>query len=443
MVASHKLLEWKNLHKAHVDELRFRFDDLFRRFPKLDSIVIHSGLSKPLYSADDQYWPRVNTPHFAYWTPYQATRSTLVIKPSLKPQLIREEHQSFWEGPTPSSDLWSEESFTISECKKLSEFEHYGSLIYIGDDESARPASAWPASEAIDVIRAMDVMRTKKTPYEVECIREATRLALPGHKRLRELFCSSDSPNSHHHLTEAMLHIEYLKVTGQTDFTVPYGVIVGMGRNAGILHHVHYSKNPADRDDSLLVDAGATFHGYASDITRTWVRGSSKAAEHFRELVDGVTRIQKDLAKKFTVGTTYESLHNQAQYDLAKLMIDLGWTTESDSSLVDSGATRCFFPHGLGHSLGLQVHDVAMRFVPPADQNASLRNTSVIQAGHVVTVEPGMYFIPTLLTKLKTLSVSSNFNWPLIESLIKFGGVRVEDNLLATEQGPVNLTSYD
>jgi Xaa-Pro dipeptidase len=108
--------------------------------------------------------------------------------------------------------------------------------------------------------------------------------------------------------------------------------------------------------------------------------------------------------------------------------------------LVAGGVTRLFFPHGLGHSLGLQVHDVGMRLKNPALENPYLRNTSKITAGQVCTIEPGLYFIPTLMKRLVEGHARSAVDTKMLDALMPFGGIRIEDNILATDSGPVNLT---
>jgi Xaa-Pro dipeptidase len=106
-----------------------------------------------------------------------------------------------------------------------------------------------------------------------------------------------------------------------------------------------------------------------------------------------------------------------------------------------------FFPHGLGHLLGLQVHDVGGRLAnrdgelaPPPAAWPGLRNTRTLDAGAVVTIEPGLYFIPALLESARDGAAASAINWSLIKELMPFGGIRIEDNVLATTDGADNLT---
>jgi Xaa-Pro dipeptidase len=111
------------------------------------------------------------------------------------------------------------------------------------------------------------------------------------------------------------------------------------------------------------------------------------------------------------------------------------------------GYTHPFFPHGIGHHLGIQVHDVAGRQkdpsgtpAPPPPEHPYLRNTRTIEPGHVFTIEPGIYFIPMLLRPFRSGPDASAFDWDAIDALTPLGGVRVEDNVVVTAAGPRNLT---
>ena len=426
--------EWQRLHAEHVLELRSRYNQLFRRFSEIDAIVIHSGTAARKNTRDDQFWPTVATPHFAHWTPYSETSAMLVILPTVKPCLYQERHTSFWEGPAPKSSHWDIGSFDIEMVDSLKDLPPLKQCVFVGDDLACAPHSTIAGPLAAEVMKMMDLIRTRKTPYAVASIQAATKIAAAGHYRLRDLFLEGGP------VSELDLHYEYLRTTRQTDFSVPYSDIVALGANAGILHHVHYGKAERTGDTSLLLDAGATMNGLASDITRTWVRGNSRGASLFRELVAQVEAVQQLLCAEFKVGTAYELLHNKAHELLADAFCQIGLTSESTENLVSSGATRCLFPHGLGHSLGIQVHDVGMKFAAASAENPYLRNTAVIEESQVVTVEPGVYFIESLLVKLKSFPIGSSFDWDKIELLKPFGGVRIEDNVLATKDGPVNLT---
>ena len=425
---------WQSLHLEHVSELRRRYDDVFKRFASLDAIVIHSGFAAVKNSRDDQNWPVTSTPHFVHWTPFTESAALLVIRPASKPLLYVERHTSYWEGPGPGNDQWDRASFDVVTVSRLQGIELPKSHVFIGDDQALRTAAAWSGQDEEHVIALLDATRTSKTPFEIASIRKATLIALKGHDQLAAIFMRGDE------VSEIALHQEYLRVTEQLETEVPYGNIVGLAEHGAILHHVHYGREKKSGDLSLLVDAGATCNGYASDITRTYVRGKSTYAVIFAQLIDGMNKLQQILCDKFLVGTDYQNLHNEAHQLIADLLIRVKLTTASSSDLVSSGATRRLFPHGLGHSLGIQVHDVGMKLRKSSQENPYLRNTSVIAEGQVVTVEPGLYFIPALLEELKAMPIGATFDWSLIKELSKFGGIRIEDNMLATKDGPINLT---
>ncbi|MXW51108.1 MAG: M24 family metallopeptidase, partial [Gammaproteobacteria bacterium] len=109
--------------------------------------------------------------------------------------------------------------------------------------------------------------------------------------------------------------------------------------------------------------------------------------------------------------------------------------------------SRTFMPHGLGHLLGVQTHDVGGwqttpegSEAPPPDAHATLRLTRTIEAGMVFTIEPGLYFIPMLLSRLRKEANAREVNWPQVESMTPWGGARIEDNVLVMEGGARNLT---
>ncbi len=165
--------------------------------------------------------------------------------------------------------------------------------------------------------------------------------------------------------SELSLHLLYLGATTQDDWQTPYKNIVALGPNAATLHHVAYgiagkTRGP-DGAESLLVDAGATCRGYCADITRTWVKGRGASASAFAHLVAGVEAMQRRLCTAIRVGMAYEDLHDESHRQTAEVLREVGIVRSSIDEAVAAGITRAFYPHGLGHSLGLQTHDVGLR----------------------------------------------------------------------------------
>lgn len=403
-----------------------------------EQVIIHSGRGLKQRSVDDQYWPLKTNPSFLHWLPIEQPDHVLVIRPGQRPQLIRPQENSIWEGPAhiEGSHFW--DSFDLIECAPeaiAGELRVKGSA-FIGDvvelaDTLGVPVSAQNPGP---LVSALEASRVIKSSYEIACLTQASRIAADGHAHVARLFAEG----AH---SELELHLAYLQRTQQNATDTPYSNIVALGRNAAVLHHVHYRRDKDESaEQSLLVDAGATSMGYASDITRTIVRGTSAAARDFGSLIEGMHALQEKLCAQVKPGLLYEELHNQSHVFLAELLIERELCTGSADALVEQGITRAFFPHGLGHSLGLQVHDVGCRLVPPKGENPFLRNTSSVAAGQVFTVEPGCYFIEGLLAPLKASPAGALVSWPMVDRLFSFGGIRIEDNLVVTDDASINLT---
>ncbi|HEV2606670.1 MAG TPA: Xaa-Pro dipeptidase, partial [Xanthomonadaceae bacterium] len=235
----------------------------------------------------------------------------------------------------------------------------------------------------------------------------------------------------------------YLAATGHNDLDLPYGNIVGLNEHGATLHYQYQQVNPPAESRSLLIDAGAEHAGYASDITRTWGNGDVA----FAALVEGVDREQQALAAKVRPGQDYRELHLEAHLRLGGVLHDLGIVRMDPGTMLESGVTSTFFPHGLGHPIGLQVHDVAGFMasdsggtIPKPDGHPFLRMTRTLEPGMVVTIEPGIYFIDMLLAKLKSGPHANVVDWGAIDHLRKFGGVRIEDEVHCSEDAPENLT---
>lgn len=413
------------LHRAHVDTLLSRTAAALEA-AGFSALAIHSGTPLKRTEADDQYWPLRPTPHFQHWLPLAEPGCVLVIAQGQKPRLYRPAAQSFWEAPAPpqSDHFWAQ--FEISAGKP--EIPS-GRVAFVGDDASAAAQLGIASLNPPELLRELDRLRARKTPYEIECLAEANRRAARGHEELRRLFAQSD-------LSELQLHLAYLGATRQDDAETPYKNIVALDKHAATLHHIAYEKR-AQPAQSLLLDAGASFAGYCSDITRTWVKGAGAAASAFAQLVHGLERMQQRLCARVRIGVPYEELHDESHREAADVLRAAGISRLSSDELVARGITRAFYPHGLGHSLGLQCHDVGCALRPPRADNLFLRNTAEIAPEQVFTIEPGIYFIEALLGPLRN---SPDIDWKLVDALRPLGGVRIEDDVVVEARGIRNLT---
>lgn len=424
-------------YRRHISWLQERYAEILARHG-LDGVVLHSGAPKPRSIFDDQFWPLRAMPHFQHWLPLVTARSALLVVPGREPTLLWNRELGFWERPPePETDhFWpSFRVVELDEARKVKDHIPKGLRLAIVTEDPG-DAEQWGfAPDAVNpsgLLADLDDLRTRKTEYERLCLAEANRRAALGHRRVLEAFLRDD-------LSELQLHLLYLEATGQDDPETPYKNIVALGEHAAILHHVAYSRRPQGAQ-SLLIDAGARYQGYESDVTRTAVKGRGAAADAFRHLVAGLERLQQTCCAEARVGRNYQELHDRSHELLAPLLREVGIARGTDAELVERGVTRVFLPHGLGHSLGLQTHDVGCRRVEPRPENPFLRNTRDIEPGQCFTIEPGCYFIPSLLERLKAAPEGRLVDWRLVDELVRFGGVRIEDDLVVGEKEAENLT---
>jgi Xaa-Pro dipeptidase len=442
------------LYEDHVRDLTRRYSSAMNA-AGFDAVVIHSGSLRKRTEYDDQYWPLRVTPHFQHWAPLAQPDCALVIAAGKRPVLCWLQTVDFWERPAPPETLHFTGAFTVATPARVDDVKRLiddaagnagARVAFIGEDVAR--AGTWgfdgTASRAINpaaLAAALDQLRVTKTPYEVLCLAEANRRAAVGHAAVVAAFRDGDR-------SELDLHLDFLRATGQDDPETPYKNIVALGANAATLHHVSYVKHPrAAPVQSLLLDARASYQGYCSDITRTWVKGTGATAAAFGALVDGVEKMQQRLCGAVRLGQPYEELHDETHRQVATILRDVGLARAqlSGEELVASGVTRAFFPHGLGHSLGLQCHDVGCALIKPKKENPWLRNTAPVAEGQCFTIEPGVYFIDALLAPLRATGVGAaggGIDWTLVDQLAALGGVRIEDDLVVTGGAAVtrNLT---
>ena len=193
-----------------------------------------------------------------------------------------------------------------------------------------------------------------------------------------------------------------------------------------------------------LIDAGASAHGYASDITRTY---AAAGHDEFQAMIDAVDAAQQHMCAAVRAGFDYRQLHVDAHLALMGILKDFGVIKVSPEAALATGVSAAFFPHGIGHLIGLQVHDVAGfaasdaggRIERPAG-HPYLRLTRVLQPGMVVTIEPGVYFVDMLLDEVKKAGNAASVDWDRVEFFRPYGGIRIEDDVLCTEGEADNLT---
>jgi Xaa-Pro aminopeptidase len=193
------------------------------------------------------------------------------------------------------------------------------------------------------------------------------------------------------------------------------------------------------------MDAGAEYDGYASDVTRTFPAGRRFEGVQ-RDLYQLVLDVQQTAIASAKPGIEYRALHLAASERIASGLVDLGILKGPAQALVERDAHALFFPHGLGHMLGLSTHDAGgcLAGRTPSDRFGLkwLRADLPLQPGYVVTVEPGIYFIKALIDdRGRREEFADCVDWSRVDSLQGFGGIRIEDDVLITDSGSEVLTA--
>lgn len=404
------------------------------------AVLFGAGIMEDRF-LDDQPIPFRANPHLLQWLPLLAhPGSLLLFQPGEAPIVAIVRDDDYWHlPPAPPGPPW-EQALEIREASDAA-----GALRALGKlpEKLALigPPSHWQAlglPQAINPPHLLDALhypRAVKTPYEIAAMRVATQRAVAGHRAAADAF--------HDGATEFDILLAFLGAARQAAHELPYPAIVAGDRHGAVLHYQHYDQHSPART-SLLIDAGCQHLGYASDITRTY---AAVEQHEFAELVAAMEELQQGLCNELRPGLWFGELHALAHARLAALLAATGLIQASADTILAGGATGVFLPHGLGHLLGVQVHDVGghladitgRRLEPPADY-PRLRLLRTLEPGQVLTIEPGLYFIDSLLEKLRQGPLGQHTDWAKVDRLRACGGIRIEDNLLVTDSGAENLT---
>jgi Xaa-Pro dipeptidase len=426
------------LYPAHLASLRQRADAALARAGR-EHLVIPSGRLHMQFLDDMPYPFKVN-PHFKAWLPVtHAPGCWLAYTPGAKPKLIYLQPRDYWHVvPKAPSGYWVEH-FDIAIIRDADE-----ARALLPKDPERCAILGEPSAVVGDLVpdnpqAAIDYLhyhRAFKTAYEIELMREASRIGTRAHRAAEMAFRSGES--------EFGIHMAYLHAAGLMEEELPYGNIIALNEHAAVLHYMDLGRSPPAKADSFLIDAGGQFHGYASDITRTH---AAPEAPEFLALIDAMENAQQGFCSRVRNGQSYPELHLHAHHVIAGILKDHGFIDLDAEAAVATGVSSAFFPHGLGHMIGLQVHDVG-GFMASEDGGTLakpeghpyLRLTRTLAPGMVVTIEPGLYFIDMLLEELKAGSHAKHVDWRRVDAFRKYGGIRIEDDVACTDGDPLNLT---
>ena len=408
-----------------------------------DAAVVPAGIA-PMYFQDDQAPTFHPNPHFARFFPDDnCEHSILLVRPGDRPKLYFHRPASYWYQP-PNLPDWAEVAFDVEihdDDDKLMKslvagVSGVGRIALAGPAETCELNLTPDAINPKALVSRLQFARAQKTPFEVVRLREATEVGVRGHIAARDTFRDGGS--------EFDIHVAYLGASRQQESKLPYPNIIALNEHAGVLHYQHYDRSRPDPAHSFLIDAGGRSGGYHSDITRTY---SANPGDEFDDLVAALDAKQRDAVTQIEPGVSFVELQVRMHREVADLLVNFDILRCSVESAYERSITDLFFPHGLGHLLGLQTHDVGGHFAneagelaEPPERFPKLRFTRAVEPGYVFTMEPGIYFIPSLLKDLAESDAGRDVNWPKVETLMPCGGIRIEDNVLVTPDGVENLT---
>jgi Xaa-Pro dipeptidase len=427
------------LFPAHVETIQSRHDRALEK-AGAGHAVIFSGAPKLVF-LDDYHYPFKANPHFIGWLPLTNTPFCyLVHTPGKTPVLVYYQEKDYWHTPPATPTGFWVDQFDVRVVHTLDQAAKHlprnrDNCILIGDVDD--PAYAF-GIERINPTTAMNMLhyaRGTKTTYELECMRSATRRGVAGHLAAEQSFRSGGS--------EYEIHLAYCRAVSHTENELPYGNIIALNEHSAVMHYQYQSREAPPDIRSFLIDAGARFNGYASDITRTYSYTSSE----YRDLIERMDRLQQELVSEVRAGLSFPSLHMLTHRKVAEVLVEADLASGSPEALIANGVTSAFFPTGLGHLLGIQVHDVG-GFM--ADEHGTtidrpsghpyLRLTRTLEPNMVLTIEPGLYVIDLLLDNLAGTAGHAMVNQDRVDWLRPFGGIRVEDNVRVLENGCENFT---
>lgn len=393
-------------------------------------VLIGAGGTIPIPGGGDQCFPYRPHPDYRWLSERRRAEGVLAYDP-------REGWTLFEPGLTEAEEIWGGGDPPVG--RALGELDEWLSA------RRSRPIAALgvpPLDEGVDeelsqelAARLLHARRPKDTT-EIEAMRRAAVATEAGFMRAHEFIRPG--------VTERGIQIElecgFLRAGGDGP---GYGTTVGIGPNSAVFHH-QPGYRIAGEHDLVLIDAGAEADGYVVDVTRTFPSGQRFTGQQ-QALYDAVLHAEEQAIAACLIGTEWLEVHRTAAQCLAVSLRDLGLVLCAPEDAVDSGLIGLFFPHGVGHMVGLGVRDATGPAPGRGGESmvggVRIRMDLPLQSGYVVTVEPGLYFIPALLqNEERRARFRDMVAWDRVEPLIGLGGIRIEDSVLITPDGPQVLT---
>jgi Xaa-Pro aminopeptidase len=411
-------------------------------------VLLWSGAAKPRNFAANIYPYRASS-HFLYFAGLPLENAAIRIESGQLTLFIDDTTpaEALWHGPQPSRDdlakrIGADAAYPLSELAHLA----LGAATLGEKDETVKmmeqamlargivtPRNHPRGNQALE--KAIVQLRMIQDTGAIAAIRQAIAVSVEAHKTGMRM--------THQAKTEAQIRAVMEAVIMAHDMSCAYGSIV---TTAGEVLHNHHYHSRLQAGDLLLADVGAeTAQGWASDITRTWpVSGRFSSTQ--RDIYDIVLAAHDFCIEKCKLGAEYQSIHLIACQIIAAGLVELGILKGDPEDLVAQDAHALFFPHGVGHLMGLDVHDMEdlgdLAGYAEGRQRSDrfglsfLRLNRPLEVGMVVTIEPGFYQVPGILNDRENRDRYDHMvNWQRLEQFADVRGIRIEDDVLITTLG--------
>lgn len=418
-------------------------------------VLLSNGDQRPRTSSSTPYPYRGNS-NFVYFCGNQPPGSYVILEGS-KSYLFLEpvvKDHSLWHGAFPDIDKLAEDYGFTKVLPKDRIVKHL--VLYGTEDVLSIPSTCTLYNKKLEALigEAPDVQSRDRALAE----------RIVELRMVQDESCQAELRASCQALTKAFVNAREMVAVGKTCFEVLAELRAAVTRvgmqeafppivspHAEILHNQDYSQTLRP-GHLLLVDFGAeSRYGMASDVSRTWPVGE-KFDDKQQAIYDLVLSAQKKALAVMQVGTRFREVHLAAARELCEGLKSLGLLHGEVDALLQRGAYGLFMPHGIGHLIGLDVHDMEdlgdLAGYPSGRERSSvpglkyLRLDRDLVANMAVTIEPGLYFIPAILDDPKIREQFKDcVNFEKVEDFLEVRGVRIEDTVLMKENGPENLTT--
>jgi Xaa-Pro aminopeptidase len=397
-----------------------------------EAVLVYSGSPIQRPGGLDQTYPFLPHPAYFWLTARRREEEVILYNKNtgwIEFQKAFTKEQAVWEGEktdllvaTPGQDIKQLDSFL--QAQKITTIYHLG-----------QTNKTDLTGKTFELRTVLDQTRRKKDAAEIQLIKQVATIAAAGYETIQQTVRPG--------ITERELQIAYESaIFRQGAHTVPYDTIIGSGANAAILHALPTQKIIREQE-LVLVDAGADIFDYCVDITRVFPSSNNLSSQQ-KALYELVLAVQLECLSLAKPGVFWRDVHIQAATRFTEGLLGLGILKGGLSTLVEKQVAAVFFPHGLGHLVGLRVRDTGQEenLAPKPYFGSRLRVDIQLEEGHLITVEPGLYFIKALLEDQQVQQkFKEDISWSELEHWKGIGGVRIEDNILLTEAGNENLTA--